>query len=237
MNQVIFSEQAYPVTMTSLEIVDFINQHRKASGNNTVLRHSDFMAKVLQVLGSEYSENFRSTYFAENGKQNPCYKFPKREACLMAMSYSYELQAQIFDRMTAMEDALRKPTVPQTYAEALQLAADQARQLELAAPKIKHYDAVVEKSALLNATQVAQKVGWSAVKLNKTLDELNVYNKAILRGRAFKQWFVDQHLGIMRQTDAGYAQPMFTIKGESWIVERLISEGLVYSPSLGSQTA
>jgi hypothetical protein len=29
--------------------------------------------------------------------------FPKREACLMAMSYSYELQAIIYDHMTAQE--------------------------------------------------------------------------------------------------------------------------------------
>ena len=50
-------------TMTSLEIVEFINNHRQANGNSTVLRHSDFMAKVSQVIGFEYSEKFRSTYF------------------------------------------------------------------------------------------------------------------------------------------------------------------------------
>ena len=53
--------------------------------------------------------------------------------------------------------------LPQTFAEALQLAADQARQLELAAPKVKYFYKVVDRSTLLNATQVAQKLGMSAV--------------------------------------------------------------------------
>ena len=96
------------VTMTSLEIVDFINTHRKESGDDTVLRHDDFMRKVPKVLGEDGLRNFTDTYIhAQNGQSYPCYKFPKREACLMAMSYSYELQAMVFDRMTAMEEALK----------------------------------------------------------------------------------------------------------------------------------
>ena len=59
-----------------------------------------------------------------------------------------------------------QPQLPQSFAEALQLAADQARQLELAAPKVAHYDAVVAKDHLLTATQVASKLRMSAVALN-----------------------------------------------------------------------
>lgn len=116
--------------------------------------------------------------------------------------------------------------IPQTYAEALALAADQAKQLEVAAPKVRHYDTVVERTTLLTATQVGQKVKFSAVRLNKVLEELDVYNKALKRGKAFKQWFVDAGYGIMRQTDNGFSQPMFTTKGEAWVVEKLISEGV-----------
>ena len=108
MNQITFSDQArLQVTMTSLEIVDFINQHRKALGDNTVLSHADFMKKVPKVLGEKDAGNFSDIYFDAYGREQRCYIFPKREACLMAMSYSYELQAQIFDRMTTMEDVLK----------------------------------------------------------------------------------------------------------------------------------
>ncbi|WP_222115465.1 hypothetical protein, partial [Micrococcus luteus] len=84
--------------MTSLEILDFINEYRAKNDDQPIqLRHADFMAKVQKVLG-ELSENYRSVYKDASGRSLPCYVFYKREACLMAMSYSYELQALVFDR-------------------------------------------------------------------------------------------------------------------------------------------
>jgi hypothetical protein len=96
------------VTMTSLELVDFINSTRK--DGEAPLRHDHFMAKVTKVLGAEGLPKFRDTYVhPQNGQEYACYRFPKREACLMAMSYSYELQAKVFDRMTELEDEQQKP--------------------------------------------------------------------------------------------------------------------------------
>ncbi len=116
--------------------------------------------------------------------------------------------------------------IPQSFAEALQLAADQAKQLELAAPKVAHYDKVVDRHTLLTATQVGQKIGLSAIMLNRVLDEIGVYNKAHKRGRAFKQWFIDKELGEMKQTDMGHSQTLFSLKGEAWVIERLASESV-----------
>ena len=118
------------------------------------------------------------------------------------------------------------PAIPKSFAEALQLAADQAKQLELAAPKVAHYDKVVDRHTLLTATQVGQKIHMSAVKLNRTLDELGVYNQAHKRGRAFRQWFIDKELGEMKQTDMGHSQALFSLKGEAWVIERLASESV-----------
>lgn len=218
-------ENSNQVTMSSIEIVDFINSQRKEG--ESVLRHSDFLEKVIKVIGLETSEKFRSSYKDSMNRLKPCFNFPKREACLMAMSYSYEIQAAVFDRMTALEDALTKPVIPQTYSEALQLAANQARQLELAAPKVEYYDKIVERSTLLNASQVAQKIKISAVKLNKLLDIFDVYHKGVKRARLFQQWFIDKGFGEVKQTELGFSQPMFTTKGEAWVIEKLTNEGLV----------
>ncbi|MHA3050865.1 KilA-N domain-containing protein [Acinetobacter sp. ANC 4640] len=117
--------------------------------------------------------------------------------------------------------------LPTSFAEALQLAADQAKQLELAAPKIRHFDQVAERSTLLNTTQVAQQVKLSAQKLNQYLESFEVYNKSVVRGRVFKQWFLQAGYGIMRQTENGFAQPMFTTQGEAWIIDKLLNEGLI----------
>jgi len=92
------------ITMTSLEMIELINNSRKE--DDAVLQHKSFLTKVPNVLGDEPAKNFAGQYKAGNGQMQPCYRFPKREACLMAMSYSYELQAKVFDHMTALETKL-----------------------------------------------------------------------------------------------------------------------------------
>lgn len=90
--------------MSSLELVNFINQVRKQENSaRNELRHDNFMAKITHVLGYEVALNFQGRYIAENGKSNPCYYLPKREAVLMVMSESYKVQAAVYDRMTEME--------------------------------------------------------------------------------------------------------------------------------------
>ncbi|WP_220668286.1 Rha family transcriptional regulator [Raoultella ornithinolytica] len=99
-------------TMSSLEMVDYINADRKAEGLKfpckrfTRIQHKHILAKTPKVLG-ETSAKFLAddTYLVGNGARatRQIYNFPKREACLMAMSYSYELQAQVFDHMTELE--------------------------------------------------------------------------------------------------------------------------------------
>jgi hypothetical protein len=100
-------------TMSSLEMVDYINADRKSKAEAqglkfpckryTKLQHKHFLAKVPKVLGDNQSAKFSADYVDDKGRKQPCYNFPKREACLMAMSYSYELQAQVYDHMTTLE--------------------------------------------------------------------------------------------------------------------------------------
>ena len=125
------------------------------------------------------------------------------------------------------ERVAKTKQVPQSFAEALQLAANQAKQLEAQAAKVNYFDKVCDTTGLVNATQVGQKFKMSAVTLNKNLDGLNVYNRSIKRGRAFQQWFVDAGNGIMRQTELGYPQPLFTAKGEQWIIETFTTNGVI----------
>lgn len=74
------------------------------------------MKKVPNVLGKTTAPKFLGTDTYASGKgatsTRHVYRFPKREACLMAMSYSYELQA------TPAPFA-----IPTTLGAALRLAA------------------------------------------------------------------------------------------------------------------
>ena len=105
--------------MTRLELVDYLNEERRNySYGYTEVVHADLLKRVPKVLGGD-AGNFSSVYLGGNGQERPCYIFPKREACLMAMSYSYALQAKVFDRMTALEEKLVEAPVvhriPTTY--------------------------------------------------------------------------------------------------------------------------
>jgi hypothetical protein len=114
------------ISMTSLELVDFINLAREEG--QPELRHDHFMAKVPRVIGKA-APNFLGTDSYANGSggkvSRRIYTFPKREACLMAMSYSYELQAAVFDYMTDLEARIAQPVALPSYAETLRLYADQ----------------------------------------------------------------------------------------------------------------
>lgn len=226
-------------TMSSLEIVDMINEHRLSK--NTVdavypnLRHSDFMAKAINVLGVEYSEKFRSTYLANNGKENPCYRFEKREACLMAMSYSYELQALVFDRMTELESQSLKPQLPdftnpaiaaRAWADEVEAKQIALQKLEIAAPKVEFYDRVADVGNLMTAGAVGKKIGMSAQVLNTNLDHFKVYDKR-QKGRVFSQWFIDKGYGEIKKTENGFNSSKFTNKGEQWVIEKFVSEGII----------
>nr|WP_298117375.1 Rha family transcriptional regulator [uncultured Pseudomonas sp.] len=98
------------VTMSSLDLVGFINSMRGDA--EAELQHKDFLAKVPRVLGRDQSAKFSADYLDTRNRQQKCYRFPKRESCLMAMSYSYELQAAVFDHMTKLEEALRPEPPP-----------------------------------------------------------------------------------------------------------------------------
>ncbi|MCL8298384.1 hypothetical protein [Pseudomonas mosselii] len=101
------------VTMTSLELVEMINATREPG--KAALRHDHFMVKVPKVLGP-LAPKFLGTSTYTNGSGNevprPIYRLPKREACLVAMSYSHELQARVYDRMVELEAAIQKPSLP-----------------------------------------------------------------------------------------------------------------------------
>jgi phage antirepressor YoqD-like protein len=157
------------LTMSSLELVEYINEER--GDGVPQLRHDHFMAKVVSVLGIAAPKFMgTATYINGTGAEvsRNIYNFPKREACLMAMSYSYELQAKIFDRWYELETKQNQPAfkVPQTLSEALRLAADQqdtivaqAAQLALAAPAVAFVEKFVEAKSSKCLSDVAKILG------------------------------------------------------------------------------
>lgn len=206
-----------PLTMSSREIAEYTEKQHQH-----VKRDICVMLMQLELDSSKYGRNYKDSL---NRNQVEYILDRDLTDCLLT-GYSAKARLKVIKRWKELEKQ-QAPQIPQTYAEALQLAADQAKQLELQAPKVAFVEKLVEKNGLMNATQVAQKHGMSAVKLNKFLSEVGVYNRAVKRGKAFMGWFVEKGYGEMKQTEQGFSQALFTNAGEVWINEKLINEGEV----------
>lgn len=147
------------LTMSSLELVEFININRE--GREPELTHANFLAKVVKVLG-ETSHSFECDLPDSYGRARKGYRFPKREACLMAMSYSYELQAKVFDRMTELENALKQARPAElSRMEILQIAmeAEQGRLLA-----IEQRDEAIRTKAEIGSRREATAMATASAK-------------------------------------------------------------------------
>ncbi len=162
------------VTMTSLELVEFINSQR--GEGEAVLAHSDFLKKVPQVLG-DGAGNFSCTYRDVQNKERPAYTFPKREACLMAMSYSYDIQARVFDKMTELEQKLSGVIAIPDFSNPAAAARAWADQLEarmLAESTKAEIGNRREATAMNTASQAVKKANKLEIELDRSKEYATV---------------------------------------------------------------
>lgn len=213
------------LTMSSREIAELVES-----------RHADVMRSIERLMERRVIGGYAPTAYTneQNGMQYKEYLLNKRDTLVVVAQLSPEFTARVVDRWQELEArtavALPDFTNPAEAARAWAHEFEQKQQaqqaLEMARPKVQFFDRLVERKTLMSATQVAQKLGLSAVSMNKLLDELNVYSRNVKRARVFQQWFIDKGLGELKQTELGYSQPLFTPAGEAWVVERLTSEGV-----------
>lgn len=172
-------------TMSSLEMVDYINAERKSKAEAAKLKfpckqhrkleHRSFMNKVPKVLGEAAAKYFAVDTFINGtgGKveRNIC-NFPKREACLMAMSYSYELQAQVFDHMTKLEGG--KDINLLDFSGLADMAISEMQNRVAAAEKFSFEEHGQTGSALMTRRKKEKKVIKKAEQLVRDLIQLKL---------------------------------------------------------------
>ena len=115
--------QSQTLTMSSREIAAVVNS-----------RH-DSVKRTMLTLQSKGLITFTQTVEKGDGRPAGLFHVNKRDSYVVVAQLSPEFTAVLVDRWQELESKLT-PQLPQTFAEALQLAADQAKQLELAAPKV-----------------------------------------------------------------------------------------------------
>lgn len=199
------------LTMTSREIANLTNKEHKH-----VKRDIEVMLDQLDLDKS----NFGRIYLDSLNRQQTEYILDEDLTKTLITGYSAPLRLAVIKRLNELERETAFK-IPSTLGEALQLAATQAMKIEADAKKVNHYDLVVDRTNLMTASQVGQKLGITANKLNKHLEILGVYNQSVKRGRVFQQWFIDNDYGTMKEANKGYSQALITAKGQAFIVEKL----------------
>ncbi|MCC4380495.1 Rha family transcriptional regulator [Limosilactobacillus reuteri] len=155
-------------------------------------KHSNLMRDIhryINDLGHDSKLNpanffIKSNYKDQNGRFRDCYLLTKMGCEFVANKMTGKkgtlFTAQYVNLFNDYERQLvTRPQfqIPQNMAEALQLAADQAKQLMAQQPKVDYYDNQMRNPGTMTVTEIAKDYGMTATKLNRLLHEFGVQFK------------------------------------------------------------
>lgn len=207
MNEIVYRGQSnQPLTNSLLVAEVFGKEHFN------VIRDIKNLLKGGVLKNDETPMFEETTYINEQNKQSyPMFVMNQDGFTLLAMGFNgkkameFKLRyIEAFNRMKREIEA-SKPTVPQSYLEALkslvkveeekqQLALENRKQQQEIVtisrenaelgnkitemlPKVSYYDQILQSNATMTVTQIAQDYGMSAVRLNKVLAEMKIQHK------------------------------------------------------------
>lgn len=166
-------------TMTSLQIAEITGK-----------RHCDVMRAIRAMEDAWTKVNGRNFALVEytdvKGEKRPCYNLTKTECLYIATKFNDEARAKLILRWEELEVEKQNGgfAIPQSFSEALMLAANQAKQIEQLgqqnqilvgenehltaenrqlAPKAQYTDEVLQSTSTYTLTQVAHDLGMRSV--------------------------------------------------------------------------
>ena len=178
-------------TMTSLQIAEVTGRE-----------HKNILRDIRNLIEQGADElNFELiSYTDDMNREKPCYQLSGKGVLILASGYNVKLREKIIDRWEALETGQAKPafSVPQSFAEALMLAAKQQEQIEQQhrqliedaeeikqmatiiteqKPKVSYYDLILNCKGTQTVTSIAQDYGMSAKKFNILLRNYGIQHK------------------------------------------------------------
>lgn len=152
-------------------------------------------ARRLVAEGVLKSEETPYTH-PQNGQSYPEFLLSQRDTLVLVSGYSAQLRAKIIDRWQELEGrVVAQVQIPQTFAEALRLAADQAEQnlqlkqvIEKQAPKVAAIQRLAAACGAICITDAAKQLQVAPSKLFDWLEQ----NRWIFRRKGSKRWIAYQ---------------------------------------------
>ena len=213
------SPTAVPLTMSSRDIADLTGKE-----HFHVMR--DLHALQGQ-LGVAFGGSIQKWIHPQNEQTYDEYLLDKNTVLTLLLGYDPVARMKVVKRWQELE-AQAAPAVPQTMAQALRLAADQAEQLDaqreqlaLAAPKVEYVDRYVAANGSMGFRQVAKLLQANEHEFRTWLQDAKImyrlgnewtaYQNHIEAGR-----FVVR-AGVATANEHAFNTTKFTPKGVEWV--------------------
>lgn len=122
----ISKQKSSAITMSSREIAQLCEK-----------QHAHVMRDIRNMLDELYpnmdSLDFKGIFIIKNPETGLTseIRLPKRETMILVSGYRIDLRAKIIDRLEELENQVAQPKIPQSFSEALRLAAEQAEQNQI----------------------------------------------------------------------------------------------------------
>lgn len=204
--------------MTSLEIAGLCEKR-----HDHVCRDIKVMLEQLNIQSPQIWGDYRD----DRGRAYPCFHLPKDLCLTLVSGYNVILRKRIIDRWLELEQ-VTQPKVPQSFSEALRLAAELEEQkqrlsdeLAIATPKAEFVDRYVTATGSMTFRQVAKLLNAKEPEFRLFLldnhimyrlsNVLTPYHQHIEAGR------FEVKTGTTSVSNYAFSQARFTPKGVKWI--------------------
>ena len=190
--------------ITSLEIAEITGK-----------RHADVMRDIRNLIEQGANEcNFALVdYKDKKGEIRPCYNLTPKGCLILASGYDVVLREKIINRLEELEMEKKSGgfLIPQTFSEALMLAAkkqekieEQQRLIAENKPKAEFFDAVTDSKDAIEMKAVANVLNFKNIGRNKLFDILRC-NKILTERNLPMQRYID--CGYFRTIEQKYSKP------------------------------
>lgn len=221
--------------MTSLEIAEVTGK-----------QHAHVMRDIRNLLSQGVAEsNFGlGSYTDANSQERPLFNLTPKGCLILASGYDAVLRERIIDRLEVLESEKRNGgfQLPQSFSEALQLAADQAKRIEEQQKQIERKDKAITKlqpkadfaDAAFKAENSKVDIGQAAKILNLGFGRNTLFKKL----KEIGVFFSNRNEPKQKYVDAGYFEmtEKFIERNEhpGFVVTKVIctQKGLAYINTL-----
>ena len=212
----------------------------------------------VKICGCKFALTSREVQQPNGGtREVPCYELTKRECLYIATKFNDEARAKLIIRWEELETKERTGgfVVPQTFSQALMLAAKQQEQIEeqraalaqqgeeivklsnevmTMKPKATYYDLILNNPSTVTITQIAQDYGMSAKKFNQILCDFRIQHKVnkqwILYADNINKGYVQSkptNIPLSNGTEKVVYNTEWTQKGRIFLYEKLKQAGIL----------